>query len=193
MDLSFLSDDFEPLNEHQIAWLERDWDKIKELSKQFKKPDEQALFDILNNVTQKTGYLSAAHFESYNQYAINHALSQHPSMLGYAYELNLMDGTITDEQHYDYLYHTVRQCKLPRVKFAKVSDDWEQRVFERLVARYYEVSVSRAIEYIDEFNQDQITRLKKIFKGSTSDNDPALLVVPTKVERERVFKIIRDW
>jgi hypothetical protein len=91
------------------------------------------------------------------------------------------------------MYHTIRQCKLPRVKFAKLSEDWEQRVFERLVARYYEVSVSRASEYIDEFNLDQITRLKKIFKGMVSDSDPALLAVPTKVERERVFKSIRDW
>lgn len=193
MGLGFLSDEFEQPSEHRIAWMERDWDRVKELSKEFKKTDDQALFDILNNVTQKTGYLSAAHFESYSQYAINHALSQHPSMLGYVYELNLMDGHLTDEQHYDYMYHTIRQCKLPRVKFAKLSEDWEQRVFERLVARYYEVSVSRASEYIDEFNLDQITRLKKIFKGMVSDSDPALLAVPTKVERERVFKSIRDW
>lgn len=192
MSLSFLGE--EDLNPHEVAWKSKDWDTVKELSKEFKKSDEQSLFDILNNVTQKSGYHSSDHFESYNQYAINNALSQHIHLRGYTYELNQMEGLISDQMHYDYLYWTIRQTTLGRVKFAKISDDWEIRVFEKLVSNFYCVSIQRAIEYISEFNLEQIEFLKKLLKPTVNNSGVEVLsFIPTKTEREKIYRAIRDW
>lgn len=193
MSLNFLLDEG-PDNPHEIAWKSRDWAAVKELSKQFKKTEEQGLFEILNNVTRKTGYLSPDHFDDYNQHMINHALSQHVSMRGYAFELNLMEGLISDRMHYDYLYYGIRQCNLPRVKFAKVSDDWEQRALERLVARLYNVSHARACEYIDMFTDEQTAHIRSITKRTvTSGADPVLSFIPTKADREKIYRAITGW
>ncbi|AUE22563.1 clamp loader subunit [Aeromonas phage Ah1] len=186
--------DEEDLNEHEIAWRSRDWNAVKELAKQFKVPAEQSLFEIIDNVTQKRGHGTVDRFSDYDQHAINNALSQHVTMSGYASELNSMEGFISDQMHYDYLYFTVRKCSLPKVKFAKLTDDWEQRVFEYLVSDYYEVSIPRAREYIDYFSDEQIKRLKKMFSPTVNDvNARCLTVIPTKTEREKIQRAIRSW
>lgn len=195
MSLLFLSGEPETeVNPHVVAWRSKDYEAVKKLSAEFKKPAEQCLFDILNNVTKKTGYLSAAHFEDYDQRAINNALSQHVTMRGYAYELNQMYGHITDQQHYDYLYHSIRQCSLPKVKFAKVQDDWESRVYERLVSKYFEVSTYRAYEYICFFSEEQNSALKNIVRTMVVDENSAFLsIIPTKAERLAVYNAIKKW
>lgn len=193
MSLAFLTGEPER-NPHEIAWRSKDYEAVKKLAAEFKKPAEQCLFDILNNVTKKTGYLSAAHFEDYDQRAINNALSQHITMRGYAYELNQMFGYISDQMHYDYLYYSIRQCSLPKVKFAKIHDDWEQRVFERLVSEYYKVSVYRASDYIDKFNDEQIMHLKTILKVMVIDDTSTFLAcINTKAERTAVYNAIKKW
>lgn len=190
MSLSELLGEDEP-NEHYVAWASRDWDKVKELSKQFKEPEEYSLFAIIDNVTKKTGYTDVNVFENYDQFAINNALSQHIELRGYAYELNLM-GTISDRMHYDYMYFTIRKTSLPKVKFAKISDDWETRVLERLVADYYEVSYERGAEYLTILTPEQLAKLKRHF-GAIIDDNPNLSIIPTKAERQRILTIIKNW
>ncbi|ADM79989.1 clamp loader subunit [Aeromonas phage phiAS5] len=186
--------DEEDLNEHEIAWRSRDWDAVKELSKQFKVPAEQSLFVIIDNVTKKLGHGTVERFSDYDQHMINNALSQHVTMSGYASELNSMEGFISDQMHYDYMYFTIRQCSLPKVKFAKITGDWELRAFEYLVSEYYEVSISRAREYIAGFTEEQIGRLKKMFSPTVIDvNAPCLTMIPTKTEREKIQRAIRSW
>ena len=194
MDLSLLGEDTD-LNEHEIAWVEKDWAKVKELSAQFKKDADQSLWDILNNITQKTGYKSAAHFETYDQRAVNNALSQHISMAGYATELNQMEGLITDQMHYDYAYHTIRKAKLPKVKFAKNHDDWTDKIIIKMVAKSYDVSMARAKEYVEDIlSGEQLEYIKTLMAPTVDSADhPILSVIPTKAERTKVFNEIRSW
>ncbi|QAX98601.1 clamp loader subunit [Aeromonas phage AsFcp_4] len=192
MSLDFLGE--ESLNEHEVAWRSRDWDAVKELAKQFKVPAEQSLFVVLDNVTKKLGHGSVARFADYDQHMLNNALSQHVEMRGYAFELNTMEGHISDQMHYDYMYFTIRQCSLPKVKFAKLTDDWEERVFEYLVSDFYEVSTQRAREYINRFSDEQKAKLRKMFSPMVNDvNAPCLTMIPTKTERDKIQRAIRSW
>ena len=194
MSLSFLSGEKDELNEHQIAWLTRDYDTIKKLSNEFKLPKEQSLFEIIENVTRKTGHKDVNIFSDYSQFAINSAISQHVPMMGYAYELNMMNGYITDQMHYDYLYHSVRKVSLPKVKFAKVTDDWVDRTFEKMIARYYEVNAQRAKTYIDDFSTDQLDILKRIVCVTVESADCELLkFIPLKADRIHTFNVIKNW
>ena len=194
MSLAFLSGEDEQLNEHQIAWMTRDYKEIKKLSKQFKKPKEQALFEILQNATLKQGHRKVESFSDYSQFALNNALSQHVPMAGYAYELNLMNGYISDQMHYDYMYFAIRKAALPRVSFAKISDDWLSRLFEVLVAKYYQVNTTKARAYITSFSDEQIGILQCIVKSTVTDeNSEELKFIPTKAERLRVYRTVNDW
>lgn len=194
MSLAFLTGEDEQLNEHEIAWKTRDFDKVKELAKEFKEPKEQALFDILNNVTLKTGHRSVDSFSDYSQFALNNALSQHIPMMGFAYELNQMNGHISDQQHYDYMYYGIRKTSLPRVKFANVHDDWTERLFEKLVAKYYQVNATRAREYISGFSGEQLEVMRSVLRPMvTGDHDEVMKFIPTKVERTRVFNEVKKW
>lgn len=193
MNLSMFLED-EPLNEHEVAWRSKDWAAVKELAKSFKKPADQSLFEIVSIVTKKTGHRSVEEFDDYNQYAINHAIGQHVELSGYASELNAMEGFISDQMHFDYLYFAVRQTSLPRIKFAKISEDWEHKALISWMSDYFEVSESRAAEYFKRFNETQINHLKKMFSPTvTSSDSPVLAGIPTKTERERVFRSIRSW
>lgn len=181
------------LNPHEIAWRSRDWNMVKELCKEFKTSSEQSLFKIVDNVTKKTGHKRAASFADYDQHMINNVLSQHVELSGYAYELNQMEGFISDQQHYDYMYFSIRQTSLSKVKFAKITDDWEFRVFQILVADYYEVSHTRGAEYIQRFSDEQINRLKRVLAPTVDINSRCLLVIPTKTERAKICTAIKNW
>lgn len=194
MSLSFLSGEKDDINEHQVAWFNRDYEAIKKLANEFKQPKEQSLFDIVDNVTKKTGHKNVGVFSDYNQFAINNVLSQHIPLLGYAYELNMMNGFITDQMHYDYMYYEMRKISLPKVKFAKISDDWTERAFEKLIARYYEVNQTKARGYIESFNTDQLDIIKHIVSTTVDNADGELLkFIPLKADRTHTFNTIKSW
>lgn len=191
MSLAFLGE--EQLNEHEIAWRSRDWAAVKELAKQFKVPAERSLFDIIANVTQKTGHKPVECFAEYDQHNINLALSQHISMSGYASELNQMEGYISDQMHYDYLYFSVRTVTLPRIKFAKLSEDWEYKITIRMIARHFQVSIPRAQEYLSEFSEEQVAHLKKLFGPTITGPDSEFLkFLPNKTERTKMHSSIKS-
>ena len=194
MSLEFLGLETIEQNEHRIAWDAKDWDRVKELCSEFEKDKTQSVFDILANVTEKKGYKNVLEFDDYNQYLINNALSQHPHMIGYASELNLIGGYITDQMHYDYLYHTVRKCKLPFVKFAKVSGDWEYMVMISVLADYYESSKEKAEGFVEILGEEKLEKIKRIIKVFVdSPNSKHLSMIPTKKEKEQIYNMVKKW
>ena len=195
MSLDFLG--LEVPNEHRLAWDNKDWNKVKELCKEFKKDKDKSTFEIINNVTQKTGHKNVMVFESYDQYTINSWLSQHASMNGYASELNQWAGYITDQMHYDYLYYTVRKCKLPYVAYARASDDWDFVFITHILAHHYNVSYEKAVEYHDLHTDEQMKRILRDMRGLiTSPDCPFMSVLPkhiSKTEKARLYKTATKW
>lgn len=192
MNLSFLGVCDEEINEHKIAWLERDWDEVGRLCSQFEKEPSVGLFDIIRNVTEKTGHKSVDYFDDYNQYMINHFLSQHVHLIGYVSELNKME--LTDQMHYDYLYYTVRRCKLPFVKAAKLEDDWEKVVIYTLMCHVFKVSMAKAMEMYETMGDEKVNKFKKeVASLVDSENSQFLERLPTKAVKRTVLKNIKSW
>ncbi|QMV28807.1 DNA polymerase accessory protein [Aeromonas phage AP1] len=192
MSLDFLG--LETPNEHRLAWDNKDWDKVKELCNEFKVDKDKSLFEIIKNVTQKTGYKNVREFADYDQFMINLMISQHAHMVGYASELNQWAGCITDQMHYDYLYHTVVKCQLPFMKAAKASNDWDYILIVKLLARHYSVSDSKAKDFIELHDETQLRAIKKLYKGIvTSPDCDFLKFAPNKTERTRLYGVVKKW
>ncbi|QAY01227.1 clamp loader small subunit [Aeromonas phage ZPAH1] len=192
MSLEFLG--LETPNEHRLAWDAKDWARVKELSKEFKEDEEKALYKIIKNVTEKTGYKNVLEFSSYDQYSINRALSYHPTMNGYASELNMWAGNITDQMHYDYLYHTITKCKLPFVKPINQECDYDHQLIVKVLARHYNVSDKKASEFIELHDEKELNQVKKEMKCMINSPDCEFLsFLPNKSEKARLYKVASKW
>lgn len=193
-NLSCLFDDEPELNEHQIAWYSQNWSEVAKLANSFKEPKEQSLFNIIDNVTTKRGgHKNVDEFADYDQYMINQALSQHVVLNGYASELNQL-GAISDQMHYDYLFHSVRKVSLPRTSFAKVTDDWNVKMLIELYSNHYCISKKKAMEWIDfDTKTNKIVDVKKILKTTIDENSPILKVLPNKSTRSEFLRDIASW
>lgn len=194
MSLDFLG--LDTPNEHRLAWDNKDWDRVKELCKEiFTKEKDDSVFEVLTNVTTKVGgHKNVLEFDSYDQFMINSWLSQHPTMVGYASELNQWAGYITDQMHYDYLFHTIVKCKLPYIKYAKKTEDYDNLIIVKALARYYNVSDEKAVDFIELHDEKQLTSIKKSIKGIIVSPDCEFLsFLPNKKEKARLYKVASKW
>ncbi|ALY07131.1 clamp loader small subunit [Vibrio phage vB_VmeM-32] len=192
--LSCLFDDEPELNEHQIAWYSQDWQTVTKLANSFKEPKERSLFQIIDNVTTKSGgHKNVDEFSDYDQYMINQALSQHVVMVGYVSELNQMSN-LTNQQHYDYLFHTIRKTSLPKTSFARVTDDWNQKMLIALYCEYYAISKKRALEWIEfDTKTGKINEIKKTLKLILDEQSPLLKILPNAKVRNEVLNSVKEW
>lgn len=197
MSLDFMFGDSPKLNEHQIAWIGKDWDKVKKLSDAFKEKPVNEFFFILNQINTQKNRINPDHFESYNQYSINSVMSGHIDCSYHAYAMNLLGDAVSDQMHFDYLLHGVRPSKRYGGAGAIV-DPVEMmcdEVFACAVGKYYKVSLERAKEYITEdFNQEQIGLLKKMLCKTIDESMvKSACSYAKKSDINHVMKLIEDW
>jgi hypothetical protein len=199
MSLDFLlgEDDSPKLNEHQIAWLSKDWDKTKKLADSFKEKSANEFFYILNQINTQKKRINPEHMESYNQYAINSALSGHIDCSYHAYAMNLLGDAVSDQMHFDYLLHAVRSSKRygGATSIVDPIESMVDEVFARAVGKYYQVNLQRAKEYIDEdFNPEQIGLLKKMLCPTIDESMvKEACSYAKKSDINCVLKSIEDW
>ena len=102
---------------------------------------EIGLFDYVNSINNKNYIFNEETYnkKNYAQYVINTAFSYFPDTVLYANEMNKYK--VSDRQHYDFLYHTIRKYK----RFSK----WHKKPKEeelKLISDYYNVSLREAKE-----------------------------------------------
>lgn len=117
------------------------------------------LFDYVNSLNNKEYLGDQLSNKEYNQYMVNRALSLYPDTIFFVNELNQY-STISNRQHYDFLYYGISKRKRWSKWFKKESDD-----ILDLIQEYYDVDSTTAGEVstllTDENIQEIRVRLEK--------------------------------
>ena len=93
--------------------------------------------------------------KDYKAYVIDYALSLHRDTIMQANEMN-MNSHISNQMQYDYLLNKVRHYKRPFVEWTK-----KQKIEDlEVVKEYYNVSFTKAKEYLKLLSARQISELK---------------------------------
>lgn len=118
------------------------------------------LFDLLSSITETKEYLFGSDTEKeYVPFMINRGLSQHVDCILYANEANKAPS-LSKRMHYDFLFYSIPK-KARRGKWAK-TDDSNKDVLE-LLARKYNISKERALEYMKLLDQNDLIELKESY------------------------------
>lgn len=195
MDLTFLIGG-EPLNEHSLAWRSKDWDAVKKLADSYKESSANEFFATLKQINVTKQRLNVDFIESYSPYAINNELAKHLDCIQHCYVMNLLGDNISDQMHYDYLLHSIRSGNRYSEKTkSDPIDEIVESTFCKAVARYYNVSMKRAKEYVAEhFSEEQTAYMKKLLHNTV---DSALVkdAFPSakKGEIDKVLRVVKDW
>lgn len=191
--LSIIFGEDEPkLNEYEIAWREKDWDKVDEMCEQFVEKPENVLFKIMDNITFDKNRIDADNMSEYNQRWINTALSQHPTCLYSAYIMNLIGGNLPNQMHHDYLMHSIPKGKLYG-KWAKLVEDLDLKLVLCAISKAYIVNNDDAKFYYELANEkgymDELLRRIKPY----ATDDVIASVTKNKTEQKRLKKNIERW
>lgn len=188
----FFDEEEKQLNEHEIAWLSRDWDKVAELADTFTEKTDNVLFKLMDNITLDKQHINVEYIPEYNQRWINTALSQHADCIYSAYVMNLIGHGLPDQMHHDYLVQSVSKGKRYG-KWAKLTEELDQKLVLIAISKAYIVNMDDARFYLDLANEKgYMDKLLKHIKPYATDE---LLAGVTKnqTERKRLKKIIERW
>ena len=188
----FFGEEEKQLNEHEIAWLSRDWDKVAELADTFTEKTDNVLFKLMDNITLDKQHINVEYIPEYNQRWINTALSQHADCIYSAYVMNLIGHGLPDQMHHDYLVQSISKGKRYG-KWAKLTEELDQKLVLMAISKAYIVNMDDARFYLDLANEKgYMDKLLKHIKPYATDE---LLVGVTKnqTERKRLKKIIERW
>lgn len=188
----FFGEEERQLNEHEIAWRERNWEKVAELADQFSEKPDNALFKIMDNITFNKNRINADLEPAYNQRWINTALSQHADCLYGAYVMNLIGEGLPYQMHYDYLMHSVTKGKRYG-KWAKLTEELDLKIVLMAISKAYTVNIDDAKFYYELANEKgYMNKLLRKVKCFVTD-DLIASVTKNQTERKRLRKIIERW
>lgn len=111
------------------------------------------LFDFVSDLGYKKKYIYNEGIKDYyKQFIINRAFGQYPDTVLLANECNKMQG-LTNEMHYDFLFHTIDKRK----RYGKWSkkDNTDAELIE-YIKRKYTVSEEVAAFYFKCFDRNQL-------------------------------------
>lgn len=140
-----LFDNEDKLNPHQIAWMERDWDKVKILTEEFKPSTKNELFEILNNINVDKGDLNVSSM-NYSKYMIDNMLSRHIECMQAVHVSNLVLHGLPDQAHHNYMKILIPRGKRFS-KNLKLDEDLKNRYIIKLIMVYYQVNSYTAFSY----------------------------------------------
>lgn len=123
---------------------------------------EYGLFDYVNSINDKNFIFDETKYnpKNYSQFVINMAFSYYPDTILFANECNMMPN-MTDKQHYEFLYHTIRKGKRYS-KWNKKSKDDDIKA----VAEFYNISIREAKEMRSIIPDSEMERIMNR-KGDT--------------------------
>ncbi|UQJ95764.1 clamp loader small subunit [Klebsiella phage CPRSB] len=150
--------DEEELSPHESAWLSKDWDKVEELVKEYGKDKENTLFNIIDEINN--GKTPLVIDDVYDKYFVDNAMSQHIDTIYNAYVMNLVGGSISDQMHYNYYLNSVRKAKRFGA-WAKLSEDFEEKIIIEILREKYSVNTRTAMEYLQELKTSECSRIGK--------------------------------
>lgn len=144
--LCLFGDDEEVLNPHQVAWSERNWDKVKKLTEEYKEKPENELFAVLNNINSTKQALNVQQFESYSKFMVDNMLSQHADCISVVFNANMFLSGLSDQAHHNYLMHLIPHGRRFS-KSLKLDQSIKDQYVIKLLSAYYKVNPQVAYDY----------------------------------------------
>lgn len=177
----FDDEDKVELNEHQIAWMQMDWDKVKELSDQYKEKPENELFVILNNINSDKNELNVDQFDSYSKFMIDSMLSRHMDCIQSVYMSNMILHGLPDQAHHNYLMLTIPRGRRYS-KSTKLDETLKDKYILKLLMVYYKVNSYTAYTYKNLLTK--IGKLDEVLKSAKAMANDDFLKTITKNPKE---------
>jgi hypothetical protein len=115
-------------------------------------------FDWINSIMEGKIPLEFTDENSkhYTQFLSNRALSMHADTLPYAAEANRFPKEVTDQMHYDLMFHGIRKYKRPRGKWPKATDNPDIV----LLCQYYNIGRKTADQYLRIHTKEQLNNIR---------------------------------
>lgn len=179
-----LFDEDEKYNDHDIAWMSKDWEKVQELADSYKEKPENELFMLLNNINMTKQELVIANIENYSKYMIDDMLSRSVDCIQEAYISNMLMHGLSDQAHYNYLLNSVPRGKR-FAKGLKIEEHYKDKFVIMLLMKYYKVNHERATEYKDLLTHKNVLKdvLNKC-KGFVTDDFVKSITKNVKEQKE---------
>lgn len=189
MEMSLFEDD--DYNEHQIAWLGKDWNKVQELSDTFKEKPENEFFSLLGAINESKHEINVSSMD-YSKYSIEHALSQHVDCLPAVYVMNLVGGGLSDQAHFNYMKAAIPQGRRYG-KWAKLNENSLDTLIHKVLMLYYHISFNDSLMYRETLEaKNKLSSTLKSMKALVTDE---LLKTVTKnvKEQKELKKKALEW
>ncbi|QJT71737.1 DNA polymerase clamp loader subunit [Shewanella phage Thanatos-1] len=141
--MGLFEDDY---NEHELAWMSGDEDKIKAAADLFKESPENVFFMIVKSIDSKKKIdISTL---DYNAYMLEQHYSHFPECITSIYRLNILGKEFTAQQHYNYLFESIPQGNKFR-KASKLQDNNLDTLINSLIMKLYCMNNNDALMYRD--------------------------------------------
>lgn len=186
-----LFEDDDQYNEHQIAWLGKDWTKVQELSDSYKEKAENQFFTIIGSINEKQEHLNISTMD-YSKFMVENALSQHPDCMPSVYVMNLVGQGLSDQAHYNYMMASVPRGRRYG-KWAKLTENIQDALILQVIMTYYKVNAIDARMYRETLEaKNKLKPALKKMKGLVTDE---LLKTITKnlKEQKTLKKTALEW
>ena len=189
MEMSSLFDD--DYNDHEIAWLGKDWKMVQELADSYKEKPENEFFNILNSINDSKQQLNVSQMD-YSKMMIENALSQHPECMPSVYAMNLIGSNLSNQSHFNYL-----KCAIPKGKrygkWAKLSQSALDELVLKAIMTYYSINLNDAMMYRDILvSKNKLNESLKKMKALVND-DMIKSVTKNVKEQKDLKKKIMEW
>lgn len=168
-------------NEHEQAWLAKDWDHVQALADQYKEKEEADIFKTIKNINQSKHeqYVD----QDYSKYMIDNLLSQHIDCIHTVYMSNLLMSGLSDQSHLNYLIQAIPAGKRYAGKSAQLSTDIKQVFILKLLMKRYQINYDSALMYKQVLEKKNcLEQVLKQCKGLVTDE---LIKSVTKVVKEQ--------
>ena len=157
------------LNEHQIAWMQSDWDKVKELADSYKEKPENELFKVLNNINYGKNELNVDNISNYSKFMIDSMLSHHVDCIQTVYMSNMVLSGLSDQAHHNYLLHLIPRGRRFS-KSTKLDEPLKDKYILKLLMAYYKVNAYTAYNYKQLLlNKGKLDEFLKTAKALATD------------------------
>lgn len=193
MAVSLFDDDVQ-LNEHEVAWKQRDFDSIQKLADSFKEKADNELFALLNDMTATKQQRNLAQSENYSKFWFDNAMSQHVDCIVQANTMNLIGAGLTDQQHFNYYLHAVPKGKRYG-KWAKPYGDADTNtvLIIKLLMKFHTINSVDAYNYLEMYKlKGNLPAVLTKLKGLVTDEFLKTVTKNVKEQKE-IKKKTLEW
>lgn len=153
-----------------------------------KKNENDNLWDAINQINVGKKRIEVG--QTYSQFTVNNAMSQHIDTILFAYEMNM--STITDQMHFDYMLHAIKPRKRYG-KWASLEEGAEIELVVVLISRYFHINREKSRQYYDKWSNDKINKFKKLVKPMALKDLEEILKKYKKSEITHIRSLVNKW